>query len=181
MSLLLQNHILQAAEDKIEKGLTQKNRDDYMKIVVAGMKLALDKGPNGLLAALHSSKDPVTDAAKGAVNLCLLMRKQSRGTMPMKAMVPAGMTLMLKALDFVDKTAVKKIGNAELVQASKIFTNFLLQQLHITPDMLKGAASSIQGIMQNPQQMQALQQKAGMGGGTAPQEQQPAPEVDNGV
>lgn len=161
MSILLQNRVLKAAEAKIESGLTPDNRANYMKIVVAGMKLGLDKGPNGILAALHSSKDPITDAAKGAVNLCLLMRKQSRGTMPMKAMVPAATSLMLQALDFVDKTGVMKIGNNELVKATHIFTNFLFQQLHISPQMLSHAANQVHGIMQDPQKMDAINRKAG--------------------
>lgn len=168
MSLLLNNRILKAAEDKIEKGLTPQNRDNYFKIVVAGMKLALDKGPNGLLAYLHSSKDPITDSAKGAVNLCLLMRRQSRGTMPMKAMVPAATTLMLQALDFVDKTGVMKIGNNELVKATHIFTNFLFQQLHIKPEMISHAAAQVHGIMQDPAKMETINRKAGFSKADAP-------------
>ena len=102
MSLLLSNNILQAAEKKLESQLTPENHQDYLKVVVAGLKVALQKGPDSAMAALRNSKDPINDCAIGAINLCLLMRKQSRGTMPVKAMVPAAMTLMLHALDFVD-------------------------------------------------------------------------------
>lgn len=181
MSILLSNKILQAAEQKVESQLTPENRANYQKIVVAGMKVALDKGPNGLLAALHTSKDPIGDAARGAVNLCMLLRKQSRMTMPMRAFVPAAMTLMLQALDFVDKTGLKKIGNADLVQATHVFTNFLFKQLHISPQMLKTAADGVHSIMQDPAKMDLIKRKAGFvkhpDAGPAPV----TPETNNGV
>ncbi len=46
----LTNPLLQQTEDKVESGLTPENRANYDKIVVAGMHVALDKGPNGLSA-----------------------------------------------------------------------------------------------------------------------------------
>lgn len=181
MSLLLNNNVLKAAEAKIESQILPEFRDNYNKIVVAGMKLALDKGPNGLLASLQHSKDPLGDAAKGAVNLCMLMRKQSRGTMPMKAFVPAAMTLMLHALDFIDKVGVKKIGNPELVEATKIFGNFIFKQLHITPQMLSTAAANVHGIMQDPAKMEKIRQHAGFSKHPDASGPTETPEADNGV
>ena len=68
MSAMLTNNVLEAAEQKIESNLVPNNRANYMKIVVAGMKIGLAKGPDSMLAKLHNSKDPVNDCAKGAVN-----------------------------------------------------------------------------------------------------------------
>lgn len=181
MSILLNNNLLKATEQKLESQLTPENRTDFLKVVVAGMKLALDKGPNGILAGLHASKDPIGDAAKGAVNLCMLMRTHSRGTMPMRAFVPAAMSLMLQALDFLEKTGVKKIGNAELVAATKVFTNFLFKQLNITPEMLKTAANGVHGIMQDPAKMEMIKSKAGFVKHPNAAPEAPAPEVPNGV
>src|SRR5712664_3366768 len=102
----LDDPVLQAAEEKLESQLLPEVRADYMKIVVAGMRAALAKGPDGMLAGLkNKSKDPVHDAAAGAVGLVLLLRHTSPA-MPIKAMAPAGMTLMLHALDFVDKVGL---------------------------------------------------------------------------
>lgn len=179
MSLLLSNQILQAAEQKVESQLTPENRANYMKIVVAGMKLALAKGPNGILASLKQSKNPLNDCAEGAINICLLMSKQSRGTMPAKAMVPAAMTLMLHALDFADKTGVLKVGTPELVKASHIFTNHVFKAFGITSQMLHTAAANIHGIMQDPAKMHAINLKAGV---TAdPRAPAPTPEAGNAV
>lgn len=174
----VQNNILAAAEQKIESQLTAQNRANYMKIVVGGMKVALAKGPQGILGSLKQSKNPINDCAVGAVNLCLLMRKQARGTMPMKAMVPAGMTLMIHALDFADKTGIAKVGTQELVQATHIFTNHLFKQLGITPKAIHTAANNIHGIMQDPAKMAAINQKAGF---TKHPNAKPMPEAGNGV
>ena len=140
MSLLLNNRVLQAAEEKVESNLLPANHTDYMRVVVAGMKVAMAKGPDSILASLHKSTDPVSDCAKGAVNLAFMLRKHSRNTMPMKALVPAAMTLMIHALDFVDKSGIAKIGTPELVRATHVFTNMVFPQFwDHAPDDQQGA------------------------------------------
>ena len=158
----LDNQVLQAAEQKIESQLLPANRADYLKIVVAGMKLALDKGPDGILAKLRQSKDPVNDCAKGAVNLACLLFKQSRSTMPIQALVPAAMTLMLHALDFVDKTGIMKIGTPELVEATHTFTNIMFRNLGIDANMLTKAHESALSAVKDPAYLEAMKQKAGL-------------------
>lgn len=179
MSILLHNQILEAAEQKIESQLTPPNRANYIKVVTAGMHLALAKGPDGILGSLRNSKNPISDCAVGAVNLCLLMRKQSRGTMPLKSMVPAAMTLMLQALDFADKSGIVKVGTAELVQATHIFTNHLFKQFGITPKMLQTAAVNVHAITQDPAKMEAINRKAGIAKDPRAIASAPAPEAAN--
>jgi hypothetical protein len=162
MSILLKNKILQAAEDKIESQLTPQNRINYLKVVNSGMQAAMAKGPNSILASLKDSKDPLNDCAKGAVNMCLLLRKQSRDTMPIKCMVPAAMTLMLKALDSAQAMGLITIGNDELVQATHIFTNYLMHALGITQPMLATAATKLHAMTQDPGQMEKIKRAAGV-------------------
>jgi hypothetical protein len=159
--ILLNNRILAAAEQKVEIQLTPQNRAHYLKVVNAGMQAALAKGPNGILASLLKSKDPIHDSVVGAINLCLLLRKQSRDTMPLKAMVPAAMTLMLKALDFAEKNGMVKIGTAELVQASHLFADTMFQRMGVSPQMLKTAASRVHTITQDPAQLEQIKREAG--------------------
>jgi len=161
MSLMLNNSLLKAAEAQVESKLLPANRSDYTRIVVAGMKIGLDKGPNSILASLQHSKDPINDAAVGAINLCLLMHKHSRGTMPMKAMVPAAMSLMLHALDFADRAKIIKVDSGVLIKASRIFTNHIFKMFHITGPMLQTAASKLHGMMQDPAKMQKIKEASG--------------------
>lgn len=162
MSILLNNKLLQAAEQKVEAGLTPANKDNYLKIVVAGLRVALDQGPDGLMASLKKSRDPVSDAAVGAVNLVFLMSKQSRGTMPPEAMVPAAMAIMLQALDFVDKARITKVTAKKLNRATKIFTDRIFAAFKITPEQLKAAGGKVQTLMQDPANRDIIARRAGV-------------------
>lgn len=162
MSILLSNSILAATEQKLESQLTPENRVNYLKIVTAGMHAALAKGPDGILASLLKSKNPIQDCATGAVNLVGILQKQSRGTMPFMAMVPAAMTLMLKALDFADQNGLVKVGKPELVQATHLFTDLIYQRAGISKGMLATAAARIRGMAQDPNKMEMIKRAAGV-------------------
>lgn len=157
----MQDNVLQAAEQKIESQLTPETQAAYMRIVTAGMKIALAKGPNGIMAGIAHSQNPLQDCAKGAIGLVGMMFKQSRGTMPVKALIPAATTLMLKALDFADRTGVVKVGTPELVQATHIFANLMLKEFGVTGQMLKTAAGKIHQIANDPASMTKIHLAAG--------------------
>lgn len=157
----LSNPLLQQIEDQIEAGLTPETRANYMKIVVAGMHIALDKN-GSMMAQLAKAPDPIIGAAKGAVGLMLIMRKEAKGVMPMKAAVPAAMTLLLKALDFIDRSKIAQVGASELDRASRAFTDFLFARMGITKQGLATAAQKVHGLTQDPSAMHAMQMKAGL-------------------
>lgn len=167
MTTTLNDPVLAAAEQKIEASLTPENRVNYQKIVVAGMKVAMDGGPNSIIASLQKSKDPLGDCVKGALGLCVMMQKHSRGTMPVKAMIPAATTLMLHALDFADRTGLIKVGSPELVKATKMLGDLILQKSGISQQMLQTAGAKVHAITQDPAQLAKVKQAAAVGGGTA--------------
>lgn len=157
----LSNPILAQTEERIEAGLTPETLQNYNKVVVAGMSVALKGGPDGGMARLRNSPDPVAQAARGAVNLVLTMKRHSP-LMPYKAMVPAGLTLMLKALDFIDRAKIAPVGNDELVRATHIFTDTLFGGVGITKPMLTQAAQRVHAITNDPQAMAKISLKAGL-------------------
>lgn len=158
----ISNPLLQSAENALEAKLTPENRDDYNKVVVAGLHIALANGVNGFMAKLAHSADPIGDAAKGAVALTLIMRKDAKGVMPMQAGIPAAYTLMLHALDFIDRTGVVPIAEPELVRATTQFSNQLFHKLGITPQMLTSATQRVHQITQDPDAMSKINLKAGL-------------------
>lgn len=162
--MAMQNPLLEAAEQEIEGKLLPATKADYMKIVVSGMKVAAHNGPNGLLSGLKRQQDPVGACALGAVNLVLLMSKQSKGSkpMPLKAMIPAGLTLTLQALDLVDKAGIAKIGVNELDHATHVFLNHLFKSLGITLQMLHTGAANVHQVMQDPTKMELINRKIGL-------------------
>jgi hypothetical protein len=160
----LSNPLLQQIQTQIERNLSvdPANKHAFLKIVVAGQHLGVDKGAQGLLAQLLQSRDPITDAAKGAVSLALIMRREANGVMPLKALVPAAAVLMLKALDFLDLTGTVKIGQAELTRASETFGDFVLARFGISKQGLQHAAQKVHQIVSDPESMVRLNLKAGL-------------------
>lgn len=160
--ILAKNKILLAAEMKIESQLEPSVRADYQKVVVAGLHAGLSGGPKSILASLKDSKDPIKDCAMGAINLAVLLMKQSRNTMPMKAMVPAAATLMFLALDSAERMGVIKITNEVVAQATHYYTNHIFKVLNISPQMLHTAAGNLHKITSNPTNMEELRRRAGI-------------------
>ena len=153
--------ILEAAEKKVEEQLLPEIHESYLKIVVAGMHAGLDGGPNSIMAKLKTSKDPIADCAKGAIGIVIILKHQSKGIMPVKAMVPAASTLMFKALSFADTAGIVKVGNEELARATHIFAETFLHKLGVTPKMLSNAMSNVHRISQDPVAMELMKRKTG--------------------
>ena len=151
--LLIQNTLLKQAEDRVEKTVPPAQRDNYLKIVVAGMKYAMDKGPEGLLASLKDSKDPLADSVKGAIAIVGVLRGNAKGTMPLEAMIPATMSLMFQALDFAEKMNLLTVTETELDKAAHMFMDTILPLLNVPKAKLDESMDQVHGIMRDPDKM----------------------------
>lgn len=154
--------LIAAAEKRVESQLTPNTHESYLKIVVAGMKAGLADGPNSILASLKKSQDPISDCAKGAVAIVLILKHQAKGIMPVKAMIPAGMTLMLKALNTVDKTGLAKVGSDELARATNIFMSTFLHKFGVTPEMVQHATVKVHKMIQDPIAVEQMKRASGV-------------------
>lgn len=161
MSILLNNKILKATEAQIEANLTPDTRRDYLKIVIAGQRYVMHNGRNGLLASLKDRPDPIRDCVRGAVNIVSFLRRLSRGTMPVQAMVPAAMSLMLQGLDFVDKAGIVAIGRDELVRATRLFIDDICKAAGVTPEKLRQISQATTAVMNDPGRMEMLKRHVG--------------------
>ena len=161
-SSTLRNPLLAQTAQKIEGNIVDPNTHaDFLKVVVAGLHIALANGPNSFVAKLSHSQDPIGDCARGAVALVLIMRRESRGVMPMKSAVPAGMVLLLHGLDFIDRAGIAKIAEPQLDNATKIFANEMFHKLQITPGMIQHATGRVHAIMNDPDAMAKINLKTG--------------------
>lgn len=174
---VLKDSILQAAEQKVESQLLPATKDAYMRIVVTGMQAAMAGGANSMVAKLRGSKDPMGDAARGAVSLVILMSHQAKGVMPPQAIPPAAATLMFQALDFLEKSSVIKITEDNVAAAMHLQANFLLAKFKVTPQMLQAAAANVHKVMQDPTAMEKINRKSGVvkaPGTSVPTDMEPA-------
>lgn len=158
----IQNQILAGIEQHLEGQIVPKYLDAYKRIVNAGMRVGLKGGPNSLVASLKQSQDPVSDCAKGAVNLVLMLYRQSRYTMPPQAIPPAATTLMLEALDFAERLGKVQVDAAVMERATHIFTNQLMAGFRVTPDQLHQLAGKVHGVMNDPTAMDTIARRVGV-------------------
>lgn len=154
------NKLLAATEQRIEAELTPQTRENYGKILVAAMKVSLQDGQTGILAGLAKSKEPLKDVAVGAINVVMLLRKQSPA-MPPQALVPAAMTLMLNGLDFMDRSGIEKIDVPQLDKATRHFTNHLLRVFNVTPQQLQQMGTKVNDVMNDPVAMEKIARRTG--------------------
>lgn len=158
----MNNQLLAATEQKIEGNLVGKNRANFDKVVAAGMQAALHGGPKSIAATLKHSKNPLHDCVVGALNLTLILRKQSRNTMPIEALVPGATVLMLHALDFAEQIGLFKVDKQKLTDATHLLVNTLMQRLGISAQMLHTAADKVHGLLQDPANVERMKYAAGM-------------------
>ena len=65
-------------------------------------------------------------------------------------MVPAGMTLVLHGLDYVEQTKGVTIGNNEIDTATKIFIQTISPKIGLPPDKMQEATDHAHRAMQDP-------------------------------
>lgn len=158
----VEDPILKAAENKLESGLTPKMRNNYNRVVVAGLQVALKGGTNSIAAMIKDSKDVVKDSVIGAVNLTNILRKESRNTMPPEAMVYGSYTLMLHALDLAEKIDMIKVDNVVMTRASKLWTNYIMHMFGVSPHKLQSLGQQVHGVMSDPTTMEHLGRQSGV-------------------
>lgn len=161
----LKNPLLQQVETKIEANIhEEQTRQEYQQIVTAGLHIALQGGLNSFAARIQHSRDPIGDVARSCVALVLVMRGQSKGNkpFPMQAGIPAGMTLLMHGLDFIDSAKIAKIAEPELEQATTIFVNTLFHKLGITPQMIQQLRGGVERTIADPGSVEKIKLKAGM-------------------
>lgn len=155
----LEDGLLKANEDAILAKLDPKMRRDVQRIVLAGMKVAIHGGPNGILRNLPTSKDPVRDCAIGAVNLAFMMVKSQNPTPSsdvLAATAYASYLLMFQALDVAAKMKKVEITPEVITQATKVATDRVLANMGLTPAKMNMIVSKVGAVTKNPEQMKTI-------------------------
>jgi len=160
----MNNPDLQAAQAAIDKAVKPADRQAYDRIVVAGMKVMFSKQThNQIFQGLEGAQDPVALTAEGAAGLMLMLREQSRNTMPMGPMIMAGQSLLLEALDFIEQGGLAqiKVDKAVIAQATQHYIETILPKIGMTPEKMQATIGQTQGVMNDPKKMAAFKQSMG--------------------
>lgn len=133
-------------------------QDAYDRVVLAGMKMMFDKQSHGaMLRSLQGQGTMAEKLGKGIAGLMLIMVKESNSTMPPSVIIPAGIALMMQAVDFMKKTGLAEPTNQEVGDGMEIMITTLMEKFGASPDKLQAALSQFdnQNVQAAAQQMGA--------------------------
>lgn len=109
-------------------------QEAYERVVVAGMKVMFSKETHRIMLKEMQRPGPVAERlGRGIAGLMLLLVKESNSTMPPQVILPAGMELMMQAVDFMRKTGMAKIANKDIGDAMQIFINTIFEKFGVDP------------------------------------------------
>jgi len=112
--------ILEQMIQAIEAKLDPQMKDDYQRIVVAGMHFMFDPRTHKYFTqALEAAKKDSRLSAhviEGIAKLIGIIANESKGQMNVAASFPAAITLMCKALEYIEAQTGAKISKESLAQ-----------------------------------------------------------------
>lgn len=105
------------------------------KVVLAGMKVMFDPKTHQLMLDELNRPAPLDqNLADGIVGLMVILFKQSNQTMPPQVVIPAGIDLLMQAVDFIEKSGIKQIDNAIIGSATTKFIQGILAKFGLDPN-----------------------------------------------
>jgi len=107
MSPLVQAHADELAQ--MTNNMTGKMGDAYDRVVTAGMKMLYSKDNAQMMQELIGNEEiPVENKlGEGIANLMVMMDNTGNGTIPKEVLVPAGITLMFEAADYLYEIGIE--------------------------------------------------------------------------
>ena len=141
---LIQDKMARPEGDDIDVETIKKNinmppelQEAYERVVIAGMKVMFSKESHKLMLDELQKEGPLGQKlGMGIAGLMLLLIKESNGTIPPEVIVPAGINLISRAADFIRKSKLEKITNADIGDAMEIMISTILQKFGVEPEQM---------------------------------------------
>jgi hypothetical protein len=113
-------------------------QEAYERVVVAGMKVMFSKESHRAMLKELERPGPMDQRlGKGVAGLMLLLFKESNGTMPPAVIVPAGVKLLMEAVDFMRETGLGDPTNNEIGSGMQIMISIILEKFGVAPDKME--------------------------------------------
>jgi hypothetical protein len=126
----------QAVSDNIK--MPPELQEAYERVVIAGMKVMFsEESHRAMLKELERPGPMDQRLGKGVAGLMLLLFKESNGTMPPAVIVPAGVKLLMEAVDFMRQTGLGNPTNAEIGNGMQIMISIILEKFGVAPDKME--------------------------------------------
>lgn len=142
MAGIIQNNMARPDGEELTPEAVQQNikmppelQEAYERVVIAGMKVMFSKDTHRIMLKEMQKEGPIADRlGKGVAGLMLLLFKESNQTMPPQVIIPAGIELMMQAVDFMRKTGMDKITNKDIGGAMQVLMNTIFEKFGVDPN-----------------------------------------------
>lgn len=156
------NPLLVKTEQAIRAKVAPDQVKAFDKIILAGLKVLDSEKTHKLVASqLQAQGDPEQIAGAGAAKILGILMNQSKGSMPMKAGIPAATVLLLEAMDRMEELGKIEVTNDTLSEAMQAMSSSLLQMMDVTPQKLEMLMKKAQPAQQPAQPQEPPAQPAG--------------------
>ena len=112
-------------------------QEAYERVVIAGMKVMFSKESHRAMLQEIQKPGPMDERlGKGIAGLMLMLFKESNETMPPAVIIPAGVNLLMEAVDFLRNSGLAKPTNADIGGGIEIMMATVLDKFGLPPDKL---------------------------------------------
>lgn len=141
---LIQDKMARPEGDDIDTETIKKNismppelQEAYERVVIAGMKVMFSKESHKLMLDELQKEGPLGQKlGMGIAGLMLLLIKESNGTIPPEVIIPAGINLLTRAADFIRKSKIEKITNADIGDAMEVMISTILEKFNVDTEQM---------------------------------------------
>jgi hypothetical protein len=138
---MIQENMGRPDSDELTLDAVKKNiemppelQEAYERVVIAGMKVMFSSQTHRIMLKELQKQGPVAQRlGQGIAGLMLLLFKESNNTMPPQVIFPAGIELMMQAVDFMRKTNMAKVTNQDIGQAVQVMIEVIVSKFGVDP------------------------------------------------
>ena len=113
-------------------------QEAYERVVIGGMKVMFSKESHQFMLKEMQGQGPVAQRlGQGIAGLMLLLFKESNETIPPEVIIPAGIELLMQAVDFVRETGMGEITNTDIGDAMEIMMRMILEKFGMKPEQFE--------------------------------------------
>lgn len=130
----------------MRKIMGEKLGNAYDRIVVAGKKmLYAPESAEAIISLLNDDEVPLKNKlGEGVANLMVMMDNTANGTMPKEALVPAGITIMFEAADYVFERNIP-VSEKDLADAMEVLVYGIYAGYQIPPEKVDELLGKLAG------------------------------------
>ncbi len=145
-------------------------QEAFTRMVIGGMKVMFDQKTHKMMLDQLRQQGPLGQRlGEGIAGLVLLLFKESNQTLPPQVLIPAGIELLMQAVEFLRKSGLEEVTNEDIGEGMRIFITVLLEKFGMSADKLAALAAQY-AKSDIPDQQGAAP--------PAPPEEQEAPEAE---